>query len=121
MVAPATPTAFTVGCLAYTFANGLCYAAFYAFLLDLLGKTEGVTTQIALYAGASNMAMTYVTWFDGWAYDAARARLPSLASAGASGMLGADALATFVGIAALATMLALLRRGEGRVGESAPS
>ena len=32
MLGPATPTAFTVGCLAYSFANGLCYAAFYAFI-----------------------------------------------------------------------------------------
>ena len=57
LLAPATPTAFTVGCLAYTFANGLCYAAFYAFLLDLLGRRDGVTTQLALYAGASNLAI----------------------------------------------------------------
>jgi MFS family permease len=118
MFAPATPATFAIGCLAYQLTNGMSYAAFYAFVLDLIGARQGVTTKLALFAGAGNLAAMYVTWFDGWAYDAAKARLPSLASAGASGMLGADALATFVGIGVLGTMLALLRRGDA---ESVPS
>ncbi|HEY3815875.1 MAG TPA: MFS transporter [Polyangiaceae bacterium] len=114
MVGPATPSVFTAGCLAYTFANGLCYAAFYAFLLDLLGKTRGVTTQLALYAGASNMAMTYVTWFDGASYDWAKAIAPNSAWAPRAGMLGMDALATFLGIAMLWGMLVYVRRARAR-------
>ena len=114
MVASATPTAFTIGCLAYTFANGLCYAAFYAFLLDLLGKTRGVTTQLALYAGASNMAMTYVTWFDGASYDWAKSLAPDSTWAPRAGMLGMDALATFLGIAMLWGMLVYVRRARAR-------
>jgi MFS family permease len=114
MLVPATPASFAVGCLAYQLTNGMSYAAFYAFVLDLIGARQGVTTKLALFAGAGNLAAMYVTWFDGWAYDAARARLPSLASAGASGMLGADALATFVGIGALGAMLVLLRRGDAK-------
>jgi MFS family permease len=121
MIAAATPTAFTVGCLAYTFANGLCYAAFYAFLLDLLGKTRGVTTQLALYAGASNMAMTYVTWFDGASYDWAKALAPDSAWAPRAGMLGMDALATFVGIAVLWGMLVYVRRARARDAATAGS
>ncbi len=110
MLLPATPSSFAVGCLAYQLANGMSYAAFYAFVLDLLGKRQGVTTQLALFAGASNLAAMYVTWFDGWAYDAARERFPTIASAGARGMLGADAIATFAGIAVLGAVLLRLRR-----------
>ena len=109
VLAPVTPTAFTVGCLAYQLANGMSYAAFYAFVLDLLGKRQGVTTQLALFAGASNLAAMYVTWFDGWAYDRARVLLPSNATAGARGMLGMDALATFAGIAMLSLVFSRLR------------
>jgi MFS transporter, PAT family, beta-lactamase induction signal transducer AmpG len=114
MIAAATPTAFTVGCLAYTFANGLCYAAFYAFLLDLLGKTRGVTTQLALYVGASNTAITYVTWFDGASYDWAKKLAPDSNWAPRAGMLGMDALATFAGIGLLWVMLVYVRRAKAR-------
>lgn len=110
MLVPPSPSSFTAGCLAYQLANGMSYAAFYAFVLELLGKRQGVTTQLALYAGASNFAAAYVTWFDGWAYDRAKALLPARASAGASGMLGMDALATFAGIAGLSLVLGRLRR-----------
>ena len=41
LLGPASPRAFTVGCLAYQFANGLCYAVFYAFVLELVGKRRG--------------------------------------------------------------------------------
>lgn len=114
MLSPATPAAFAVGCLAYTFANGLCYAAFYAFLLELLGQKDGVTTQLALYVGASNMAITYVTWFDGASYDWAAKLLPGRAWAPRVGMLGMDAAMTFAGIAILGIMLAFLRRTRAR-------
>jgi MFS family permease len=110
ILTPATPTVFAVGCLAYLFANGLCYAAFYAFVLDLVGRRDGVTTQLALYAGASNLAMTYVTWFDGASYDWAKARAPASTWAPRAGMLGMDALMTFVGIGMLAVMLVYVRR-----------
>jgi PAT family beta-lactamase induction signal transducer AmpG len=119
MFGPATPAAFTVGCLAYQLANGLCYAAFYAFVLDLVGKRDGVTTQLALFAGAGNLATSYVTYLDGWTYDRAKAWLPGRAYAARAGMLGMDALSTFVGIAALTAMVAYVRRARAR--ESASS
>jgi MFS family permease len=107
---PANAATFSVGCLAYQLANGMAYAAFYAFVLELIGRRKAVTTQLALYAGASNLASTYVTWLDGWAYDRARLALPSRASAGAIGMLSMDALATALGIGALWLMMAKFRR-----------
>jgi PAT family beta-lactamase induction signal transducer AmpG len=114
MVSRASPTAFTVGCLAYQLANGLCYAAFYAFVLELLGKKGGVATQLALYVGASNLAVTYVTWLDGWSYERMKALFPANRSAGRVGMLGMDALSTFAGIAFLWAMVAYVRRNHAR-------
>jgi MFS family permease len=110
LVAPATPTAFAVACLAYQFFNVVCYVTFYAFVLDLLGHREGVATQLALYVGAANLAAAYVTSLDGWSYDRARAWLPGRAWAGRSGMLAMDALSTFVGIALLGALTLRLRR-----------
>jgi MFS transporter, PAT family, beta-lactamase induction signal transducer AmpG len=107
---PTSPATFSVGCLAYQLANGMAYAAFYAFVLELIGRRKAVTTQLALYAGASNLASTYVTWLDGWAYDRAKERLPERLSAGAPGMLTMDATATIVGIAALWMVMGRLRR-----------
>jgi MFS transporter, PAT family, beta-lactamase induction signal transducer AmpG len=118
ILAPATPGAFAVGCLAYTFANGLCYAAFYAFVLELVGQRGGVGTQLALYAGASNLATTYVTWFDGASYDWAAKLAPTSAWAPRAGMLGTDALMSFAGIGLLAAMLAYVRRARAREASS---
>jgi MFS family permease len=117
LVAPASPLAFTVGCLAYQLVNGLCYAVFYSFVLELVGKRESVTTvttQLAFYIGASNLAASYVTWFDGFGYDRAKALAPGWASAGRVGMLAMDALLTFAGLAVLAAMTLYVRRSTVR-------
>ncbi len=121
LVGAGDPAAFTVGSLAYQLVNGLCYAIFYSFVLELVGTRESaatVTTQLALYIGASNGAAAYVTWLDGFAYDRARALAPDWASAGRVGMLAMDALATFAGLAVLAAMTVYVRRVPSRA--SAP-
>lgn len=109
-----TPAVFTIGTLAYQFANGLCYAAFYAFVVELLGHREGVTTQLALYVGASNFAIAYVTWLDGYGYDRARSAFSGCAGAGRTAMLAIDAISTFVGIALLWLMMVRIRRVRAR-------
>jgi MFS family permease len=117
LLAPASPAAFTVGTLAYALINGLCYAVFYSFVLELVGKRESastVTTQLALYIGAANLAAGYVTWLDGFAYDRAKALAPGWASAGRAGMLAMDALSTFAGLAVLAVMTLYVRRNPSR-------
>jgi MFS family permease len=120
IVGPATASAFTAGCLAYQLANGLCYAAFYAFVFDVVGKRDGVTTQLALFAGAGNLATSYVTWLDGWSYDHARAWFPGHASAARGGMLGMDALTTFVGIGGLVVVTQMTLRPRGKLMAESP-
>jgi MFS transporter, PAT family, beta-lactamase induction signal transducer AmpG len=121
LLAPASPLAFTIGCLAYQLVNGLCYAVFYSFVLELVGKRDGattVTTQLALYIGASNLAASYVTWLDGFGYDRAKALFPGAVSAGRIGMLAMDALATFAGLGVLGVMTVYVRRSSARRGSS---
>jgi MFS transporter, PAT family, beta-lactamase induction signal transducer AmpG len=113
ILGPANPTAFSIGCLAYYFANGLCYAAFYAFVFEMIGSGAGVTTKLALFISASNLAISYVTFLDGAGYDAAEKHWPGQAWAGRAGMLGTDALATVAGIGILGAMLLVVKRMKG--------
>ncbi len=53
----------------YSFANGIAYAAWAAFVLDLMGQCPGVATKHALYAAAANQATNYVGLVDGLAAD----------------------------------------------------
>jgi PAT family beta-lactamase induction signal transducer AmpG len=110
ILAPANPTAFTIGCLAYSFATGLCYSAFYAFVFEMVGKGQGATTKLALFISASNQAINYVTWLDGKAYDVGKGWWRTHAWGGRVGMLGMDALSTFVGIGVLGAMMMLVKR-----------
>jgi MFS family permease len=110
IVGPANPTTFTLGCLAYSFANGLCFATFYAFVFEMVGNGHGATTKLALFISASNQAINYVTWLDGKSYDWGKALWAGKAWAGRTGMLGMDALSTFVGIAVLGVMMVVVRR-----------
>jgi len=123
IVAPTNATTFTVGCLAYSFANGLCYAAFYAFVFEMVGKGHGATTKLALFISASNQAINYVTWLDGKSYDWGKALWAPHAWAGRTGMLGMDAASTFVGIAVLGVMMVVVKRmgSEKTASEAAPA
>lgn len=120
MLGPATPAAFTVGCLAYSFANGLCYAAFYAFILEMISGGTGVTTKIALFISAANVPLAYVPWLDGAAYDWA-VKWTRDPAAGRLGMCGMDALASFVGIGVLVAMIVTVRRWAPRPPATAAS
>jgi PAT family beta-lactamase induction signal transducer AmpG len=110
IVAPANPTAFTIGCLAYSFANGLCFAAFYAFVFEMVGKGQGAATKLALFISASNQAINYTAWLDGKAYDWGKAHWAAHAWGGRTGMLGMDAGTTFVGIAVLGVMMLVVKK-----------
>ena len=65
-VAPHTQASFTVGVLAYNCVAGVCYAAFSALSLQMVGiRNPTAATQLALFAAASNGAIVYMTWADG--------------------------------------------------------
>jgi hypothetical protein len=104
--APLTPTVYTVGCLAYELTNGVAFAAWTAFVLDLMGNDQAVATKHALFAAAGNQATNYMIILDGLAKDGRFAAL----GAGPVALLEMDALATAVGVIVLAGMTLWVRR-----------
>jgi MFS family permease len=66
---PHTQAVFTAGVLAYNCVAGLCYAAYTALSLQLVGiGNPAAATQLALFSGVSNAAIVYMTWADGQGY-----------------------------------------------------
>jgi MFS transporter, PAT family, beta-lactamase induction signal transducer AmpG len=97
---PRTEHAFWIGTLAYQLANGIGYAAFVAFVLEMVGHEGAVTTKYTLFVAAANLAISYTAVLDGWGYDRGRVR----------GLFLTDAGATIAGIAVLLGMTYLVRR-----------
>ncbi len=63
---PHTQATFAVGVLTYNCLAGICYAAFTALGLQLVGiRNPTAATQLALFAAATNGAIVYMTWADG--------------------------------------------------------
>jgi PAT family beta-lactamase induction signal transducer AmpG len=63
---PHTQATFAAGVLTYSFLAGICYAAFSALSLELVGtRNPTASTQLGLFAAAANGAVVYMTWADG--------------------------------------------------------
>jgi MFS family permease len=107
---PMTPDVYTAGCLAYSFAIGVGYAAWAAFVLDLMGHGPGVATKHAILAAAGNQATSYMLVFDGLAAD--RHVLGGMLGEGPRAALRADALGTAVGLVVLSAMLIVVARAK---------
>jgi MFS family permease len=65
---PRSQFMFVVWVSAYTFASGLCYAAYSAFVLEVIGKGAAATKYNVL-ASLANVPIYYLTNIDGWAHD----------------------------------------------------
>jgi PAT family beta-lactamase induction signal transducer AmpG len=65
---PRTQLMFILWASVYTFSSGLCYAAFSAFVLEVIGKGAAATKYNAL-ASLSNAPIYFMTNIDGWAHD----------------------------------------------------
>lgn len=107
---PLTPTAFTIGTLAYQFANGIAYAAFVAFVLEMIGHEGAVATKFTLFVAASNWSISYSAVLDGWGYD----------RGGVKGLFLVDTAITVAGLAVLTGMMMLLRKRPARPEPATP-
>ncbi|HTZ73324.1 MAG TPA: MFS transporter [Candidatus Aquilonibacter sp.] len=97
-LAPHTPVTFIVGALVYNGLAGVVYAAFNALGFQLTGQHSPVaSTQLGLFAAATNLAIVYMTWADGQGYK----------HFGVRGLLLTDSLAAMISAILL---LVLLRR-----------
>ena len=97
-----TPTTYIVGALAYSFANGMGFAAFAGMVLEMVSSGAAVTTKYTLFVAASNFAISYVTTLDGYASD--------FTGLGTRGSIAFDGLITFAGIAGMGLLFLLFLR-----------
>ncbi len=104
------PVTFTLGCLSYNFANGVGYAAFAAFVLEMVGHGAGVTAKYQLFVAASNQAISYMTWVDGIGYDFGKKHWAGELWGGRVGLFGADVLGTMIGICVIGAMTLYVRK-----------
>jgi MFS family permease len=107
---PLTPSVYTYGCLSYQFMNGIAYAAWTSFVLELMGHDAAVATKHALYAAAANQANNYMMVFDGLAAD--RKILGGALGSGPTAMLRMDALQTVLGLVVIGVAVTLARRSK---------
>ena len=105
-ISPHTPLAFIIGVLAYNGLAGVSYAAFNALGFQLVGQESPVaSTQLGLFAAATNFAIVYMTWADGLGFK----------HFGVRGLLLTDGLASMISAIALMTLLgSRLRRWQSR-------
>ncbi|WP_224361191.1 MFS transporter [Hyalangium versicolor] len=99
---PMTPTTYIVGALAYSFANGMGFAAFAGMVLEMVSSGAAVTTKYTLFVAASNFAISYVTALDGHA--------STFLGMGTRGSIVFDGLITFAGIAGMGLLFLLFLR-----------
>ncbi len=98
LLAPMTPTTYTVGTLAYNFANGIAFATWAGMVLEVVGHSAAVATKYALFVASSNFAISTVTQLNGWASAFRGLSGDWPREAGARGALAFDAGITVVGI-----------------------
>ena len=103
--APPTPLTYIVGTLAYSLVAGLCFAAFTAVVLEIIGKVDrSAATQYTLFDAAGNLATSYLAWLDGHGYDLFKAHHRP----GSSGLLLTDAGMNLAGVIGLGVMMWLV-------------
>jgi MFS family permease len=98
---PKTPAMYLVGCMAYSFASGLAYAAFAGMVLEMVSHGQAVTTKYTLFVAASNQAINYVTLLDGKASE--------FRGSGVTGTLAFDGIISVIGIVVLLSLTLLLK------------
>jgi MFS family permease len=95
-LSPHTTLAFILGVLTYNGLAGISYAAFNALGYQLVGQESPVaSTQLGLFAAATNFAIVYMTWTDGLGFK----------HFGVRGLLLTDGLASMISAIALMTLL----------------
>ncbi|HVO20291.1 MAG TPA: MFS transporter [Anaeromyxobacter sp.] len=103
---PLTQGTYAWGTLAYNFANGMAFATLAALILDMVGHSPAAATKYTAFIAVSNLASSYVTYFDGLGSE--------VGGLGVRGTVLADVVMTALGIVALLAMVAVTRREGAR-------
>jgi MFS family permease len=64
--APLTPLTYTWGTFTYLFAGGIAFATWAGMVLEMVGQSAATATKYALFNASANLAISYVTFLDGW-------------------------------------------------------
>jgi predicted MFS family arabinose efflux permease len=105
--APRSTITYIAGTLVYSLVAGLCFAAFTAVVLEIIGEVDrSAATQYTLFDAAGNLATSYLAWMDGHGYDLFKAH----ARSGPAGLLLTDAGMNVAGVIGLVLMMYCLRR-----------
>jgi len=99
-LAPKVFVTYAGGVLTYSFALGMCYSTFTAFVLDIIGRTGGAT-KYNLFASLANMPIYTMALVDGFI----------ATKYGRTTMLWIDGLAGVAGAVVLMSIVAVLRVG----------
>lgn len=92
-VSPRGVPTYVIGVTTYALITGFCFAAFTAFVLETIGRSDRTAaTKYSLFTAASNFAITYVGWID--------TRFKE--SRGVEGVIASDAALNLIGVAVLA-------------------
>jgi MFS transporter, PAT family, beta-lactamase induction signal transducer AmpG len=102
-LAPRSEAMFVVFTCTYAFLLGMSYAAFGAVVLEAIGA-GAAATKYNIFAGLANIPIFYQGVIDGWAHD----------KWNAGGMLCAEALATFAGLAFFYLVMLAARQAFGK-------
>jgi predicted MFS family arabinose efflux permease len=95
-VVPLTPVAFVAGCLTYSFIAGIAFAAFSAFVYEIVGAAgRTASTLYSVFPAAGNQAIAYMLFLEGGAQHLW----------GTRGLWCSDAALNLAGVAFLVTLL----------------
>jgi MFS transporter, PAT family, beta-lactamase induction signal transducer AmpG len=89
----------------YAFILGLCYAAFSAFVFEVIGR-GAAGTKYTVFACLSNIPILYMTKVEGWVFDS---KVKTEALHGATGMLNIEAICAVIGIIIFLGLVRILR------------
>ncbi len=106
LAAPMAPSTYAWGTLAYSFANGVAFAALAALILEMVGHSRAAASKYTLFIAVANVASSYATALDGLA--------SGIRGWGSRGALAADVVLTAAGIAVLLAMVRFTRRAGAR-------
>jgi MFS family permease len=91
-LSPASATTYVIGVITYALITGFCYAAFTAYVLETIGKSDRTAaTKYSLFTAAANIAITYVGFIDTRFYE----------HHGVAGVVASDAAFNLIGVVVL--------------------
>ena len=94
-LSPRTALTYVIGVTVYALITGFCFAAFTAYVLETIGKSDRTAaTKYSLFTAAANIAITYTGWID--------TRFNE--RHGVEGVVGSDAALNLIGVAVLAVV-----------------